>query len=172
MTFDQITQYLSWAIYWLIFAVVLVKAIRRPSQANVDIALFFAMPAASIALSVAASFNLIDQGPILSTISSALIFAMGYLLFKLVEDFSVVPVWLSRVALAGFALALLSLFILPAPRPTWLGLLQIIYLAGLFVYTTVEFIRASQHASGVTRRRMGAVAFGSFSLVVLFVLAA
>src|SRR6188472_2453365 len=113
MTFDQITQYLSWAIYWLIFAVVLVKAIRRPSQANVDIALFFAMPAASIALSVATNLNLIQQSPIVSTISGALVFAMGYLLFKLVEDFSSVPVWASRAALAGFALAVLSLFIFP-----------------------------------------------------------
>lgn len=172
MTFDQITQYLSWAIYWLIFAVVLVKAIRRPSQANIDIALFFAMPAASIALSIAANFNILQEGPVFSTTSGALIFAMGYLLFRLVEDFSVVPLWLSRVALAGFALSVVSLFIFPVPRPAWLGILQLIYLAALFVYSMVEFIRASQHASGVTRRRMRAVAFGSFSLVVLFVLAA
>src|SRR4051812_5945788 len=134
MTFDQLTQYLSWAIYALIFAIVLVKAIRRPTQANIDIALFFAMPAASIALSVAEDLNFVQQSPVLSTISGALIFAMGYLLFKLVEDFSVVPMWLSRAALAGFVLALLSLFVFPAPRPSWLGIVQVIYLAALFVY--------------------------------------
>jgi signal transduction histidine kinase len=171
LTFEQVTQYLSWTIYTLIFCIVTVKAIRRPTRANVDIALFFTMPAAVIALTIAGNLKLLTPDPLLSTITGSLLFIMGYLLFRLVDDFAVVPVWLSRAALAGLVLCVLSLFVFAPKPPGWVSILQIIYLSALFVYSVVEFIAASRRASGVTHRRMRVAALGSFALVVLFLLA-
>ena len=58
----------------------------------------------------------------------------------------------------------------PQPRPQWVNMLAILYAMGLFLYTGVAFVQESQHSSGVTRRRMRAVALGSFALGTLFVL--
>jgi signal transduction histidine kinase len=171
MTFEQLTQYLSWAIYTLIFVLVTVKAVRRPTQVNVDIALFFTMPAASIALSVAIDLGLIQTSPFTEILSATFLFAMAYTLFRLVDDFAQVPTWLSPAALAGFVLSILTLLVFQPPRPSWLSILQVIYITALFVYSVMQFLRASRHASGVTLRRMRSVAFGSFALVILFVIA-
>src|SRR5437867_2005680 len=171
MTFDQSVQYLSWAIYALIFCVVTAKAVRRPRTATIDIALFFAVPTLVIAITLAQSLGIVSTQGLPNTISNSLIIIMGYMLFRLVDDFSVVPVWMSRVALAGVVLCVLGLLVYAPPRPAWLSVIQIIYLVGVIAYTIPAVVRESQHASGVTMRRMRAVAFASFSLCVLFLVA-
>jgi signal transduction histidine kinase len=171
MTFDQTVQYLSWAIYALIFCVVTAKAVRRPRTANIDIALFFAVPALVIAITVAQSLGIVSTQGLPNTISSSLIVIMGYMLFRLVDDFSEVPVWLSRAALAGLALCVLGLIVYAPPRPAWLSVVQIAYLVGVISYTIPAVVRESQHVSGVTMRRMRAVALASFSLCLLFLVA-
>ena len=44
MTLDQLSQYLTWILYLLVFAVVVVRAVRDPMRANIDIALLFGLP--------------------------------------------------------------------------------------------------------------------------------
>jgi hypothetical protein len=116
MTFDQFTQYVSWAIYILIFCVVAAKAVRRPTQANVDIALLFAVPLLTIGISVATSLKIIQAEAVTSALSGSLLVGLSYMLFRLVDDFSVVPSWLSRAALAALVLIVVGLFVFP-PRP-------------------------------------------------------
>src|SRR5437868_3982479 len=171
MTFDQTVQYLSWAIYALIFCVVTAKAVRRPRTANIDIALFFAVPTLVIAITLAQSLGIVPTQGLPNTISNSLVVIMGYMLFRLVDDFSVVPVWLTTAALAGVALCVLGFIVWLPPRPTWLTVVQIAYLVGVIAYTIPAVVRESQHASGVTMRRMRAVAFASFSLCLLFLVA-
>src|SRR5205085_6563699 len=52
----------------------------------------------------------------------------------------------------------------PRARPLWLMLLYVVYSGGLTAYTGVAFARAALRSRGVTRRRMLAVAAGSFGL--------
>src|SRR5262249_28854217 len=132
MTFDQLTQYVSWAIYVLIFCVVAPKAVRRPTQANVDIALLFAVPLLTIGITVATSLQLIPSGAINSAISSSLLVSLAYMLFRLVDDFSAVPSWLARAAPVGLALIVVSLFVFAPPHPLWLNVLIVLYMLGLF----------------------------------------
>src|SRR6476620_5272524 len=110
MTADDLIQYLSWAIYVLIFVVATIRAVRRPLRANVDIALLFAVPALIVALEVPAELGLIPPDDLLAgAIASSLIVAMVYLLLRLVDDFSDVPVWLMRSAEVALGLLIISM---------------------------------------------------------------
>jgi signal transduction histidine kinase len=174
MTFDQFSQYLTWAIYIIIFCIVGAKAAQRPTQANIDIALLFAVPALSIGISLANSLQIIQPNPttaaITSAISTSLLIALSYMLFRLVDDFTAVPGWLVRSAPAVLAVFVVSNFLIAPPRPQWFTTLELLYGIILFIYTSVKFIRESSRSSGVTMRRMRAVAFGSITLCALFLL--
>src|SRR5438552_10332130 len=133
MTADDLIQYLSWAIYVLIFVVATIRAVRRPLRANVDIALLFAVPALIVALQVPGELGLIPpEDPWVGAIAASLVVAMVYLLLRLVDDFSDVPVWLMRsveVAL-GLLVAGMVAFALSPPEPRWLTVLFLLYLIG------------------------------------------
>jgi signal transduction histidine kinase len=171
MTADQLFQYLSWAFYILIFAVALVRAIRQPRRVNVDIALFFGAAALIIAIGTAGMLGFVQAGPIPNAINGTLLLSMGYLLARLVDDFAIVPAWLTRGAAALLILFAVLLFALPPPRPSGLDLLMVVYLVALLAYAAAAFIRASRRSRGVTHRRMRAVAAGALLLMALFVLA-
>src|SRR5438874_5808558 len=173
MTADDLVQYLSWAIYVLIFVVAAIRAVRRPLRANVDIALLFAVPALIVALEVPGELGLIPPDDLLvGAILACLIVAMVYLLLRLVDDFSDVPKWLIRsaeVALGLLVIAMLAFAFAP-PQPRWLTVLFLLYLIGLLVYEVAAFVAESQRSSGVTRRRMRAAAIGSVWLCATIVI--
>ena len=170
MTADQLIQYLSWTVYVLIFLVAAINAVRRPRRASVDIALFFSAPLFIIGLSAASALGLVRAGTILTAILTTLLLSLGYLLLRLVDDFTIVPAWLVRGAASGLGLLAACAFLFD-PRPAALNLLMAAYLIGLLAYSAAAFIRASRRTSGVTRRRMRAVATGVLLLVSQFVLA-
>src|ERR671937_2349674 len=126
MTADDLIQYLSWAIYVLIFVVATIRAVRRPLRANVDIALLFAMPALIVAFEVPGELGLVSPDDTLfGAIIASLFVAMIYLLLRLVDDFSNVPVWLMRFAEAALVLLVIGMvaFALYPPEPRWLTVL-------------------------------------------------
>src|SRR4051812_8071231 len=171
MTAGELIQYLSWAIYALIFVLVTARAARRPLRANVDIALFFSVPALIILLSVAGLLGLIrmDQ-PVPNAISVTLLLSICYMLMRLVDDFAYVSKWLMRVAGGGLVLLVAATFVLHMPRPFALSILQLIYLLSFLAYTAIAFVRESTRTRGVTHRRMQAVAAGSIFLCLIFVI--
>jgi signal transduction histidine kinase len=171
MSTEQLIQYLTWGIYILIFIGVVVHAIRRPIRANLDIALLFSLPTLIIADSILISVGVLERGPVISAIPVVLLLGMAYMLLRLVDDFSDVPVWLMRGAEAALvALGGASLLFAPN-QPVLLSLLEVAYLLTLLVYSVVAFLRESVRSNGVTMRRMRAVAAGSIALCVLFAIA-
>ena len=68
---DQLIQYLSWAFYVLVFVVVAVNAIRRPTRANLDILLFFSLSTLTILFAVLTSLGVLAQSSILTDLSTA-----------------------------------------------------------------------------------------------------
>jgi signal transduction histidine kinase len=171
MTAAQLIQYLSWALFVLVCLRVTVTAIREPRRATIDIALLFIVPCAIISIDVAAVLGLLPGGPILNAINTALILVMIYMLLRLVDDFSNVPWWLMRGAELALALLVIGAFLFAAAQPAWLTIAMLLFLVGLLLYAVIAFMRESRRSSGVTRRRMLAVALGSLLLVLLFVIA-
>ena len=173
MTLGEFFQYLTWSLYVVIFVIATIKAVRRPLRANIDTAILFSLPTLIIGLSLEIRLRFIETGPLISAISVALILAMGYALLRLVDDFSDVPLWAMRSSEIALGLLVIgvAIFSYNPPLPRWLLTLVLVYLISLLAYSVVAFVRESRRTSGVTMRRMRAVALGSISLCALFVLA-
>jgi signal transduction histidine kinase len=173
MTADQLITYLSWAIYFLLFVVTAVQAVRRPTRASVDIAILFALPALLVVLNVLgpSGLGLLPRGPLLSGVQVIGLAGMVYMLLRLVDDFIRVPRSALLAAEIGLGVLAVASFVLPQPLPPWYALLVIAYLIAGLAYTVVAFLRASSAARGVTMRRMRAVAAGSLALGLVFVFA-
>jgi signal transduction histidine kinase len=172
MTADQLIQYLSWSVYVVLFVVAVVRAVRQPRRSNIDVALFFSASTAIIGIGTAATLGFIQPGQIPNAINTALLLTFGYMLLRLADDFAVVPFWLMRVAALVLALLIASAFIFTLPRPAIITLAMVAYLVGVLAYAATLFVRQSRRSSGVTQRRMRAVANGTYLLVALIVFAA
>jgi signal transduction histidine kinase len=153
----------SQAIYILLFLIVGAQALRRPQRASWDIALFFGV-SALIVLELQFVALTGATGPLLTAIVGTLALALPYLLLRLVADFSYVPGILMRAAEAGLLLIATALFVADAPTPLPVVLALVAYFVVLAAYCAIAFIRAARVSSGVTRRRMEAVAAGTVFL--------
>src|SRR5437588_7375345 len=142
MTADQLIQYLTWAVYVLIFVSALLAALRRPLRANIDIALLFAAPAFIVALSVAAlpGIGLLQSSTLLGEIDLSLLLVMAYMLLRLVDDFSDVPKWLIRGAEVILLLFIIATFAFLSLSSIWLLTLELVYVVLLILYAVVAFI--------------------------------
>ena len=171
MSAAQFLQYLTQALYVIIFLATAVEAVRRPTRAQIDIALFFGVTALVIAQSWTVRALGLDAGRLLTALTSSLLMALPYLLLRLVNDFSTVWPPLMRAAEAGLALSVISLFAFAPPLPAVLVLLLTFYFFGINIAAAVAFLREARRSTGVTRRRMQAVAAGSGFLGLTILLA-
>ncbi|HUP27064.1 MAG TPA: ATP-binding protein [Chloroflexia bacterium] len=171
MSADELIQYLSWAFYIVIFIQVTLKAVRRPYRANVDIALFFIAVTIVIALTVATRTGFLLITPLERSVVISFVLSLAYLLVRLVDDFSVVPTWVKLLSEVSLVILIIASFIYNDPTPLWLTFLQILHLDGFLLYVTVAFFRESRRASGVTKRRMAAIAVGTICLFLEFIAA-
>jgi signal transduction histidine kinase len=172
MSAGELIRYLTWISYIVIFIVGVAGAVRRPRRANIDIALLFSTPALIIGIGLAAALGLIQPGPIPNAINTTLVMAMGYLLLRLVDDFAAVPAWLMPGAAGLLIVLAVGAFLFAPPRPLPLTLLHALYPVVTLLYGVVAFLRAARRATGVTRRRMRAVAVGALLLGGLFLFTA
>lgn len=174
MDLEEFSQYVSWFTYVLVFARTAAQAVRRPLRANIDIALLFSATTIIIALTVVGRLQLLPTSGLWPRVSGAIVIlallAVPYMLVRLVDDFSDVPRWLLRATEAGLVLLTISTVALGPPVPGWLLPLILIYLVGLLIYSIVAFWRESRTSTGVTRRRLVAVAWGSIFLCAVFVI--
>src|SRR5919199_3759715 len=132
MSANDVLQGLSWLLYAAIFVAVLLRTLRRPTPAHVDMTLFFLAIALVIALGLATTvFNLAGVAWI-GSLSGAIFMALPYLLLRLVRDFAEVPAWIVRATEAGFVVAAVLLFALPQPLPSF----ALLYIVGYFVLIT------------------------------------
>lgn len=169
MSADMFVTYLTWGFYLLVFVVTLARALRQPRRANVDIALFFSVTTIVIVLGVLGNLGILHPSPVMNAINGSLLLSLSYLLLRLVEDFASPPSWLVPAAGAGWLLLSAGLFFYPPPRPGWLTEIQLLYFIGAQFYAAIAFIRQSRRTSGVTSRRMRAVAGGFLLLGLAFV---
>jgi signal transduction histidine kinase len=167
---DQL-QYLSWLLYVVVFVAVLIRTIRRPTPAHVDMTLFFGAAALIIALTTATSMlHMALPAGLVNVVLGASAFSLGYLLLRLVADFTDVPTWLMRSVEVGVAVSIAAFAFGPTPLPPYMTLVLVAYLVVVIGYDTWAFARQASRSRGVTRRRMQAAAAGSLCIaLVLFV---
>jgi signal transduction histidine kinase len=165
MTAIQLLQLLTNAAFLLVFLVVVVRAIRRPSRESIDIALFFGAPAISITQSwVVAALGI--QSPTLSLISGALVLAMPLLTLRAIQGFTDLPRVIVPAAAVAWAVAAIGLLVAPRPMPQPLLLLIVVYFTVFEGYAGFAVFRATSRAHGVTRRRLQLIAAGTLLLAL------
>ena len=157
-------QYLSWLLYLVVFVLVLVRAIHRPTPAHINMTLFFgavAMVIVSTTLTSKAHLALDWVGDVVTPAAAV---ALGYLLLRLVHDFSSVPTLLMRSVEIGMLACIASVVLSPRPMHDNVALGLVLYLVLVIAYDTWAFARHARRTQGVTRRRMQAAAAGSLCL--------
>lgn len=172
MNADAFIQSLTDILFVLIFLLVLIRMVQRPRRANVDATLLFGAVAFIVAETwISHAFGAKPSGLVEVAITS-LLMALPYLLLRLIDDYTGVP---PRLLGAGAVGLVLSTAILAAYHggtlPLPLTLLLVAYFAALSGYVVYAVVRAAQRASGVTMRRMRAVALGSACLGLVIVVA-
>jgi signal transduction histidine kinase len=167
----ELISLLTQAIFVLIFLLVAWTALRRPTATSIDIALFFGAISFAIVESRVVSTLRLQQMEILTDIVALLIIAMPYLLLRLVDDFSNVPFLVKRLAEVGLVLAAVAFIANEGTIPPSILLPVVIYFAALSLYCAVAFIRTARRSTGVTRRRMQAVATGTLLLGIAILVA-
>lgn len=164
MTALELVSLLTQAIYVLIFVLVAWSALRRRTRTSVDIALFFgAISIAIVESRIVTAFGLtaID---LITDIVALLVIAMPYLLLRLVDDFSDVPVAVKRLSEGGLVLSGIGFLATAGTLPPSILMAIVLYFAALSTYCAVAFVRAAQRSAGVTRRRLQAAAAGTLLL--------
>jgi signal transduction histidine kinase len=154
-------QFLAQALYVVLFGVTLGQALRHPSRATFEIALFFGTAAAVVALALLGAALRVSQAPLFTAVSASLLMALPYLLLRLAATFSELRVVYLRAAEVGLALCVVSLSVVPMPYPLWMLLGLVGYFVVVAVGASLSFVRQGGRASGVTRRRLQCVAWGS-----------
>ena len=164
MTALDLISLLTQAIYVAIFLVVLWSVLRQPTRTNIDIVLFFgAISIAIIESRVVAALRL-QLVDLVTDIVALLIVALPYLLLRLVDDFSDVRWVVKRLAEVGLAVTAVAFIAIEGTIPPQILLPVVLYFAALSAYCAIAFVRAARRSTGVTRRRLQAVAAGTLLL--------
>ena len=171
MTATELISLVTEGVFVLVFVVVAVQAARRATRVNVDTALLFGSIAGFFVLRrITDALGIGDAQP-WSTISTALIYAIPYLLLRLVDDFADPPRWLLLGGAAGYVALVGITVALEAPFPAWYNLLLLLWFVGMGTYVAVAFTLQARRTSGVTSRRMLAVAVGTFLIAAVIAVA-
>jgi signal transduction histidine kinase len=151
--------------------VVGVRAVHRPTPANLDTAAFFGIFAFVIVESRVLDALGIERTGFISALNSVLAMALPFFLLRLVDDFAPVPRPLMWGALIALVLIDVALLAFPSPRPGAVTGVAGLYFVALSLYSSFAFVRHARRSHGVTRRRMTVVGWGSALLGVTIALA-
>ncbi|HTD79751.1 MAG TPA: hybrid sensor histidine kinase/response regulator, partial [Chloroflexota bacterium] len=139
-------------------------AVRSHERARLDVAILFGALAITVALqetlllSCAAGTCL--NPPFSSQLSTILVLILPFALLRLLDDVADTPpwqMWLALVLLIGLAV---SVALSATSTPPWLLALLTLYLVLGIAYAAWAFARRALGTTGITRRRMAAVAWG------------
>jgi signal transduction histidine kinase len=170
VTAQEFLSLVSQAIFLGLFVVATIRLVRRPSWATLDTFLFFAIIATILVAGDVAGLLGFEGHPALNVVTWVGISALPFVLLRLVDDFRPQPAWIMAFATVGWiAVALVGIL---APQP-WgpVSLVVVAFVVVLGIYASIGFLREALTSSGVTRRRMQAVALGSVLLAVVLLLA-
>jgi signal transduction histidine kinase/ActR/RegA family two-component response regulator len=161
----ELVAWLTQLLFVLLSGASIALAVRRPRAATIDAALFFGALALIIIETRVAAFFGITTAAVLTDLVLILLAAVAYLLLRLANDFVAVPRVALRSAEAGLVVIAGAVVLIQGatlPIPVIVGLFG--YFAVVTIGAALVFVRASFRAHGVARRRLSAVAWGSYLL--------
>ncbi len=170
MSAEDFVGYVSQAIYLALFVMTTVRFVRRPGWASFDIFLFFAVIAVLLLAGDASDAFGLQDHPLLNILTWVGVSALPFILLRLVDDFRPQSAWVMGTATLTFVLVAAVGFVAPQPWGA-ASLIVVAFVAVLGLYASLGFLREARRSTGVTRRRMQAVAFGSVLLAVVLLLA-
>jgi signal transduction histidine kinase/CheY-like chemotaxis protein len=171
MSAQELVQLVNNLLFGLIFIASLVNVVRHRRRANVDLAFLFGLPALAIGAGAIASQIGLAQQPWYGDMIGAAIMGIPYFMVRLADDLAVVPRRILRGAVAGWVLSAVAFFVIPGTLPGAVTLGLVLYFAAFGGYAAVFTVRESRRVTGVVRRRLQALAFGSFFLAAVVLLA-
>src|SRR5437867_2240900 len=157
----QLLQYVTDALFVTIAVVTIRRAVLSRTTSNLNVAALFGIVAVFVVETLVTQALAITNSPLVDGVLIAFIMLIPLFLLRLADDFATVP---RRVMQAGAVAALVavvaSLFPQPYPAPVvaYLGL----YMVVTSLYSALRFVLQSRRVHGVTRRRLGAVAWGTY----------
>jgi signal transduction histidine kinase len=183
VTASQLLQVLTSVSFVIVFLLVVVRAIRRPSRESIDIALFFGAPAIAITYSwVAQTLGIRDTT--LSLIVVALFLAMPLLTLRAIQSFTSMPRLIIPAAAVTWALTAAAILATLGPlatpaatpgtaTPLTVGIIVLILISfvGFEGYAGWAVLRSTHLAHGVTRRRLQLIGTGTLLLALAIVCA-
>jgi signal transduction histidine kinase len=167
---DQL-QYLSWLLYLVGFALVLRRTLQRPTPAHVDMTLFFGAVCVIVLVSLFGRTSASVAPWLVGDVAAAALLMLGYLLMRLVGDFSQVPAVLLRGVELGMLVSIAAVVLAPQPLPAVVVVPIVLYLGLVIAYDAWAFTRQATRTTGVTRRRMQAAALASICLALVILTA-
>ncbi len=150
-------------------------AIRSHERARVDVAILFGALAATVAiqeihlLSCTGATGCLDV-PAANQLTTALVLILPFALLRLVDDVGDVPRWQLWAAVISLVALASAFAIWGWDPPTWLVVLLTVYLIVGTSYAAWAFARRAQLTTGITRRRMAAVAWGCALIAATIIL--
>ena len=115
MRADQLIQLITQLLFVLIFARVAFESWRRPRRVNIDITLLFGVLALLVAEGWVAETEGGTPPALVNDAVSALLMALPYLLYRLVQDFASPPRLLTRAAITGLVASTMGFRAATAP---------------------------------------------------------
>lgn len=152
------------ALYVIVFVLVLVRTLRRPTPAHADVTAFFGVTALIILQARLQPLFGSTPPAWVSETTSTLLMALPYILLRLVDDFAGVRPALMRAGEIGLLLSAIGIFASGGHVAAVPALGMVAYFVALSIYCALRFVRASRRSHGVTRRRLEAISFGAIML--------
>jgi|GEM_PF-589488 len=157
-------QYVAWTLYVLIFLFVCRQAFRRPTRVNLDTAAFFGASSLAIVIAVLPRVLRVAAPSWLPVLAGALIISLPYLLLRLVASYADVSRSLLWFAGSGLVLSIIALLVIGGRLPLWLTTALLVYYCLTIALVVWIFLQEARRVTGVTRRRLQAVALGTIFL--------
>jgi len=182
---SQLLQLLTSVSFILVFVLVVVRLVRRPSRESLDIALFFGAPAIAITVSWIMQ-TLGIRNTTVSLISGALIIAMPLLTLRAIQGFTQLPRLVVPAAALIWVVTAVAIAMLAAqtpqaapgpssegPTPLTVAIIVLILVSfvGFESYAGYAVLRSTRLAHGVTRRRLQLIGTGTLLLALAIVCA-
>ena len=164
MNASELIRLVTDALFAIVLAAAVVRALRVRSRAAIDAALTLGSLAFIILESEIVRALQIDLPPLFDQLIIGVLLAVPYLFLRLVDDLTHVPPIALRLALAGFVVSWAALTVIPTPAPLPVTLMVVGYFGIIEIYGAILLVRESRRATGVPKRRAQAAALGSILL--------
>ncbi len=171
MGVEALARYVTTALFTTLFLVVVARASRQRNRVWVETSLFFACSTLLVDDSWALRIMGLGRQRLLATVNVALIATMAILLTRLINNMSGIPIPFLRATDLGFILLVIVSLVVRNAESADVLLPVVAYFGLVVVFTAIVTASEGIRSSGLTRRRLLAVALGSLFLSCAVVLA-